>query len=144
MLILILIFLIKTFNKKIFKNFLSINDIMHFKFTQIMILILRKAKNIIKITKCYFLKTSLIFDVFSDINSIIKYSKFTKYVVFSISSYSSLTISLLLTKIIIIFITRITNAIFESSIKMTFLKSSITKLKTILLIFLILFLQTLK
>ena len=121
-LILILIFLIKTFNKISFKNFLLINDIMHFEFTYIMILTSRKTKNIIKITKCHFPKTSFIFDVFFDINSIIKHSKFMKYVIFLIFFYLSLIISLLLMRIIITFVTKIINAIFV--------------LKTILLIFL--------
>ena len=112
MLILILILLIKTFDKFFLKNFLSINDIMYFKFTHMMILTPRKAKNIIKITKCHFLKTSFIFDIFFNINSIIKHSKFMKYIVSSISFCSLLTISLLLIKIIIIFIMRMINAIF--------------------------------
>ena len=72
MLILILIFLILIFDKISFKKFLSINDIMYFEFTHIMTLFVNKIKNIIKITKCYFLKTSFVFDVFSEINSIIK------------------------------------------------------------------------
>ena len=144
MLILILILLIKTFNKISFKNFLSINDMMHSEFTHMMTLIFRKIKNIIKITKYHFLKMSLIFDIFFDINSMIKHSKFTKYIVFSIFFCSLLTISLLLTKIIVIFIMKIINVVFELSIKMTFLKSSIMRLKTILLMFLILFLQALK
>ena len=130
MLILILIFLIKTFDKIFFKNFLLINDMMYFEFTHIMILTFHKIKNIIKITKCYFLKTSFVFDIFFDIDSIIKHLKFIKYVIFSIFFYSLLTTLLLLIKIIIIFIMRIINAIFI--------------LKTILLIFLILSLQILK
>ena len=71
-LIFILILLIKIFNKFFFKNFLLISDIMHFEFMYIMTLIFRKIKNIIKITKCYFLKTNFIFNVFFDIDSMIK------------------------------------------------------------------------
>ena len=71
-LIFILIFLILIYNKKNFKFLLLINDIMHFKFIYIIIFAFSKAKNIIKITKCHFLKINLIFDVFFDINSIIK------------------------------------------------------------------------
>ena len=125
-LILILILLIKTFNKFFFKFFLLISDMIYFKFTYMMILTSRKTKNIIKITKCHFLKASLIFDVFFDINLMIKHSKFMKYIIFSISFYSLLIISLSLTKIIIIFVMKMINAILV--------------LKTILLIFLILFL----
>ena len=140
MLILILILLIKTFDKISFKNFLLINDMIQLKFTQMIILTSRKTKNIVKITKYHFLKMSFIFDVFFDINLMIRHSRFTKYIVSSIFFYSLLIISLSLIKIIVIFVTRIINAILESSIKMTFLKSSITKLKTILLMLLTLFL----
>ena len=126
MLMLILILLIKTFNKISFKNFLLINDIMYFEFTHMMILISRKIKNIIKITKCHFLKTNFVFDIFFDIDLMIKHSKFTKYIVSSIFFCLLLMISLLLTKIIIIFVTKMINAIFI--------------LKTILLMFLTFFL----
>ena len=71
-LIFILIFLISIYNKISFKNFLLISDIMYLEFIYMMTLALSKAKNIIKITKCHFLKISFIFDVFFDIDSIIK------------------------------------------------------------------------
>ena len=112
MLIFILIFLIKIFNKISFKNFLLISDMMYFKFTHIITLISRKTKNIIKIMKCYFLKTNLIFDVFFNIDLMIKYSRFTKYIIFSIFFYLLLTISLSLIKIIIVFVTKIISVIF--------------------------------
>ena len=71
-LIFILIFLILIYNKISFKNFLLINDIVHFEFIYIIILAFNKIKNIIKIIKRYFLKINFIFDAFFDINSIIK------------------------------------------------------------------------
>ena len=126
-LIFILILLIKTFDKILFKNFLLISDMMHFEFIYMMTLVSRKAKNIIKITKCHFLKTSLIFDVFFDINLMIKHSKFMEYVIFSIFFCSLLIISLLLIKIIIIFVAEMINAVFV--------------LKTILLMFFFFFIS---
>ena len=44
---------------------------MHFEFTYMMTLFINKAKNIIKITKCHFLKTSFVFDVFFETDSMI-------------------------------------------------------------------------
>ena len=139
-LIFILIFLISTYNKISFKKFLSISDIMHFEFIYIIILVFNKIKNIIKIAKCYFLKINLIFDIFFDIDLIIKQSKFIKYIVFSIFFYSA--ISLLLIKVIVKFVITIANALSKSSLKLKiiFLNLSSAESKTILLIFLILFL----
>ena len=62
----------KSFNKISFKNFLLINDMIHLEFTYIITLISHKTKNIIKITKCHFLKTNFIFDVFFDIDLMIR------------------------------------------------------------------------
>ena len=72
MLIFILIFLISTYNKISFKNFLLINDIVHFEFIYIMTLTFNKIKNIVKITKYHFLKISFIFNTFFDIDLMIK------------------------------------------------------------------------
>ena len=72
MLIFILIFLILTYNKKKFNFFLLINDIMHFEFIYIMILVFSKIKNIIKIMKYHFLNINFIFDIFFDIDLMIK------------------------------------------------------------------------
>ena len=68
----ILTFLISTFDKISFKNFLFISDMIHFEFIYIMIFSVNKIKNIIKIIKCHFLKASFIFNVFFDIDSMIK------------------------------------------------------------------------
>ena len=46
------------------------------------IFFVNKTKNIIKVTKCHFLKTSFVFGVFFEIDSIIRQLEFTKYVVF--------------------------------------------------------------
>ena len=74
---------------------------MHFEFIYMITLFVNKIKNIVKITKCHFLKTNSIFDVFSEINSMIKQSRFTKYVVFSIFFYSLMLCLFSLIKIII-------------------------------------------
>ena len=110
MLIFILIFLISIFDKISFKKILSISDMMHFEFTYMIILSVNKAKNIIKIIKCYFLKTSSVFGVFFEINSMIKQSKFTKYVVFSIFFCSLMLCSFSLTRVIVKLIIIVTNA----------------------------------
>ena len=101
MLILILIFLILIFNKISFKKKLSISDIMHSKFIYMITLSVSKIKNIIKIIKCYFLKASSIFDVFFEINSMIKQSGFTKYVVSSIFFCSLMLYLFSLIKVIV-------------------------------------------
>ena len=121
MIIFILIFLISIFDKIFFKNFLSINDMMHSEFTHIITLFVNKIKNIIKITKCHFLKASSIFDVFSETNSIIRQLEFTKYVVSSIFFCSLMLCSFSLIKIIIKLIIIIINAFWESMIRLIFL-----------------------
>ena len=118
MLIFILIFLILIFNKNSFKKILLINDIIHFEFIYIMIFIFNKIKNIVKITKCYFLKIDFVFDIFFDINLMIKQSRFTKYVASSIFFCSLIIILLLLTKIIVKFVIMIINVILKLSLKL--------------------------
>ena len=71
-LIFTLIFLISIYNKKKIKFFLLINNIIYFEFIYIMTFAFNKVKNIIKITKYHFLKINFIFDVFFDIDLIIK------------------------------------------------------------------------
>ena len=83
---------------------------MHFEFTHMMTLSVNKTKNIIKIIKCHFLKTSFVFDVFFEINSMIKQLEFTKYVVFSIFFCSLILCSFSLIKIIIKLIIIVANA----------------------------------
>ena len=72
MLIFTLIFLILIYNKISFKILLLINNIIYFKFIYMMIFIFNKIKNIIKITKYHFLKINFIFDIFFDIDLMIK------------------------------------------------------------------------
>ena len=110
MLIPILIFLILIFDKISFKNFLSISDIMYSEFIYMMTFSVSKAKNIIKIIKCHFLKASFIFDVFSETNSMIKQSEFMKYVVSSIFFCLLILCSFSLIRVIIKLIIIVTNA----------------------------------
>ena len=83
---------------------------MHFEFTHMITLFVNKIKNIIKIIKCHFLKTSFIFDVFFEINSIIEQLRFTKYVVSSTFFCSLILCSFSLIRVIIKLMIIVTSA----------------------------------